>query len=107
MFKMNIYLLPLEATHTTLDLFEKQPLVITFDNAFNQKVGPSYSADLPMLEFEVLGDRNNFIDLQKLLFEIKCKNSRNDDGILRTGTDAANTDALNSLFSQCTVSAND
>ena len=86
-------LLPAEATHTTIDLFEKQPLLITFDNAFTQKVGPSYSTDGPMLEFEVLGDRNNFIDLQKLLLEIKCKISRNNDGDLRTGTDATNTDA--------------
>ena len=44
-----------------------------------------------MLEFEVLGDKITFIDLQKLL-EIKCKISRNKDGDLRTGTDAANTD---------------
>ena len=66
-------LLPAEATHTKLDLFEQQPLLITFDNAFTQKVGPSYSPDGPMLEFEVLGDRNNFIDLQKLLLEINVK----------------------------------
>ena len=77
---MNINLLPAEATHTTLVLFEKQPLHITFDKAFTQKVGPSYSPDGPMLEFELLGDRNNFIDLQKLLIEIKCKISRNNDG---------------------------
>ena len=106
-------LFPAEATHTTLDLFEKQPPLITFDNAFTQNVGPSYSPDGPMLEFEVLGDGNNFIDLQKLLLEIKCKISRNNDGNLRTGTDATNTDApyfnnnaLLSLFSECTVSAN-
>ena len=64
-------LLPAEATHTTLDLFEKQPLLITFDKAFTQKVGPSYSPDGPMLEIEVLGDRINFIDLQKILLEFK------------------------------------
>ena len=106
-------LLPSETTHTTFDLFEKQPLLIIFDNAFTQKVGPSYSPDGPMLEFEVLGDRNNFIELQKFLPEIKCKTSRNNDGDIRTGTDATNTDApylsnnaLHSLFSECTVSAN-
>ena len=55
----------------------------------------------------------NSIDLQKLLLETKCKISRNNDGDLRTGTDATNTDApnfsnnaLHSLFSDCTVSAN-
>ena len=85
-------LLPAEATHTTLDLFEKQPLLITFDNAFTLKIRQSYSSDGPMLEFEVLGDNNNFIHLQKLL-EIKCKISRNNDGDLRTSADAANTDA--------------
>ena len=110
---MITYLLPAEATHTTLDLFEKQPLLITFDNALTQKVGPSYSPDGPMLEFEVLGDMNNFIDLQKLLLEIKRKISRNNDGDLRTGTDSTNTDApyfsnnaFHSLSSECTVSAN-
>ena len=77
-------LLPAEAKHTTLDLFEKQPLLITFDNAVTQKVEISFSPDGPMLEFEVLGDRNNFIDLQKLLLEIKCKISRKNDGNLRT-----------------------
>ena len=103
-------LLPAEATHTTLDLFEKQPLL---DNAFTQKIGPSYSPDGPMLEFEVLGDRNNFIDLQKILLEVKCKITQNNDVDLRTGADAAGTDApyfsnnaLLSLFSECTVSAN-
>ena len=66
-----------------------------------------------MLEFEVVGDRNNFIDLQKFLLEIKCKITRTNDADLRTGTDATNTDspyfsnnALYSLFSECTVSAN-
>ena len=83
--KMITNLLPAEATHTTFDLFEKQPLLITFDNAF--------TPDGPMLEFEVYFDRNNFIDLQKLLLEIKCKISRKNDGDLRTGTDATNTDA--------------
>ena len=29
-------LLPAEAKHTTLDLFEKQPLLITFDNSSNR-----------------------------------------------------------------------
>ena len=106
-------LLPAEATHTTLDLFEKQPLLITFDNAFTQKIGPSYSPDGPMLEFEVLGDRNNFIDLQKILLEVKCKITQNNDVELRTGADAAGTDApyfsnnaLHSLFSESTASAN-
>ena len=66
-------LLPAEATHSTLDLFEKQPLLITFDNAFTQKVGPSYSPDGPILEFEVFCDWNNFIDLQRLPLKLNVK----------------------------------
>ena len=112
-FKMFTNLLPAEAAHTTLDLFEKQPLLVIFYHAFPQKFGPSYSPDGAMVEFEVMGGRNNFIDLQNLLLEIKLTISKNIDGDLRTGTDTAITDALyvgnnalHSLFSECTVTAN-
>ena len=66
-------LLPNEATHSSRDLFEKQPLLITFENAFDQKIGPVCSPNGPMLEFEINGDRNNFVDLQKVYLEIRCK----------------------------------
>ena len=65
-----------------------------------------------MLEFEVLGDMNKFMSLQKFLVEIKGKNSRNIDGDLRRDNNAANTNAphisinaLRAFFSECTVSA--
>ena len=45
-----------------------------------------------MLEFEALGYRNNIIDLRKVLQELKYKICRNNDGELRSGADAANTD---------------
>ena len=66
-------LLPAEATHSSLDLFKKSALLVTFDGSVCQKLGPVYSPNGPMLEFEVSGDRNNFIDLQKIFLEIKCK----------------------------------
>ena len=66
-------MLPTEATHSSLDLFEKPALLVNFDGSFCQKVGPVYSPNGPMLEFEVAGDRNNFIDLQKIFLEIKSK----------------------------------
>ena len=66
-------LLPNEATHSSLDLSEKPALLVTFDGSFCQKLGPVYSPDGPMLEFEVTGDRNNFIDLQNFFLEVKCK----------------------------------
>ena len=63
-------MLPTEATHSSLDFFGKPALLVTFDG---QKVGPVYSPNGPMLEFEVPRDRNNFVDLQKIFMEINCK----------------------------------
>ena len=60
--------IPSEATHSSLDLFEKPVLLVTFDQSFEQKTGPLYSPSGSSLEFEVVGDCNNFIDL-----EIKCR----------------------------------
>ena len=66
------------------------------------------------MEFEVVGDRNNFIDLQKIYLEIKCR-------VLQTvGTDWRYThgdayasdhpyfanNILHWLLADCTVSAN-
>ena len=70
-----------------------------------------------MLEFEVAGDRNNFIDLQKIVLEIKCKIVQSSDADLKydntAAVDVTKTDApyfcnnvLHSLFSDFTVSAN-
>ena len=53
--------IPSEATHSSLDLFEKPPLLVTFDQSLEQKTGPLYSPSGSSLEFEVVGDRNNFI----------------------------------------------
>ena len=110
-------LFPTEATHSSLDLFEKPALLVTFDGCFCQKLGPVYSPNGPMLEFEVSGDRKNFIDLQKIFLEIKCKIVQSSGADLKydagAPTDKAKTEApyfcnnvLHSLFSDCTVSAN-
>ena len=66
-------LLAAEATHSSLDLFEKPPLLVIFENAFTQKIGPPVSPDSPMIEFEALGDRNNCIDLQRTRLEIVAR----------------------------------
>ena len=103
-----------EATHSSLDFFEKPPLLVTFENAFTQKIGPSYSPDGPMLDFEVLGDRNNFIDLQRTRLEKVLRVVQNNGNVLRThATDAGIRDQsylvnipLSSLFSECTLSLN-
>ena len=112
--KMIANFLPNEATHSSLDLFEKQPLLITFEKAFDQKIGPVYSPNGPMLEFEITGDRNNFVELQKIYLEIRCKVTQSNGADLRyDNTDPTVSDSpflvnnsLHSLFSDCTLSAN-
>ena len=80
-------------TDSSLGLFEKSPLLITFENPFTQKIGPSFSPVGPMLEFEVLGDRKNFIDLQRTRLEIVARIVENNRNVLRTrATEAAQRD---------------
>ena len=80
-------------------MFEKPALLVTFDGSFCQR------------------DRNNFIDLQKIVLEIKCKIVQGSEADLKydagAAADVTKTDApyfcnnvLHSLFSDCTVSAN-
>ena len=105
---------PSEATHSSLNLFEKAPLLVPFDQSIEQKIGPLYSPSGSSLKFEVVGDRNNFIDLQKIYLEVKCRIQSADGTDLRyTAGDATATDAeyfvnnvLHSLFTDCVVSAN-
>ena len=66
------------------------------------------------MEFEVVGNCNNFTDLQKIYLEIKCRILQNDGTDLRyTASDANASDLpyfankmLHSLFADCTISAN-
>ena len=107
-------LLPNEATHNSLDLFEKQPLLFTFENAFDQKIGPVFSPNGPMLEFEITGDHKNFVDLQKISLEIRCKVTQSKGANLRYGNTNPTVfdspflvnNSLYSFFSDCTLSAN-
>ena len=70
-----------------------------------------------MLEFEVDGDRNSLNDLQKIFLEIKCKIVQASEAYMKydagAAADVTKRDApyvcnnvLQSLFSDCTVSAN-
>ena len=110
-------LLQSEATHSSLDLFEKPSILVTFDGNFCQKLGPVYRPDRPILEFEVAGDRNNFIDFQKIFLEVNCKIVQSSEADLKydatAAVDITKTDSpyfcnnvLHSLLFDCTVSAN-
>ena len=77
----------------------------------NKKFSPIYSPNGPTLEFEVVGDRNNILDLQEKFFGNKLQNDGSD--LRYDATNAAQSDApvfvnntLHWRFSECTVSAN-
>ena len=67
-----------------------------------------------MLEFEITGDRNNFVDLQNFFLERRCKVTQANGADLRYDkTDGFVSDSpflvnnsLYSIFSDCTLSAN-
>ena len=110
---INSNALPIETSHTSLDIFERPQLLVNFDGSFEQKIGPLYAPNGPTLEFEVKGDRTNFIDLQNIYLEVKCKIVKTDNTNLNYVTgDATQQDTpvfvnntLHSLFSDCTVTA--
>ena len=111
--RANIFI-PSVATHRSMDLFEKPPLLATFDQVFAQKTGPLYFPPGSSLEIEIVGDRNNFMDLQKIYLEVKCRIVQSNGKNLRyTAGDANANDTLyfvnntlRSLFADFTVSAN-
>ena len=88
-----------EATKSIRFLLEKMrtniviPTEATYSSSFEQKTGPLYSPTGSSLEFEIVGDRNNFIDLQKIYLEIKFRvvQSNGNDSRFTTG-DANNSD---------------
>ena len=71
MSNMLLNKLPVAANHNSSDLFEKSPLLVTFDTSFEHEIGPFPAPNGPTLEFDLIGDRNNFIDLQKTYLEMK------------------------------------
>ena len=112
--KMIPNVLPVEASQSSLDIFERPPLLITFDTSSEQKIGPVYAPNGPTLEFEVVGDRTIFIDLQNIYLEVKCRILRpNANKLEYDAGNAEATDApffvnktLHSLFSGCSITAN-
>ena len=65
--------LTVEASHSSLEIFESPPVLNTFNTSFEQRIGSVYAPNGPTLEFEVVGDRTNFIDLQNICLEVKCR----------------------------------
>ena len=71
------------------------------DGNFCQNLVPIYSPYGPILEFEVACDRKNFIDFQKVFSKLKVKLLK----LKKIDFPYFYSNALHSLFSDCTVSA--
>ena len=108
-------ILPVEATHSSLNLFEKHTLLTSIDGGFKERVGPASNVNAQALEF--VGDRENFIDLQNIQLELTCQVLNRDGTALRYPTtdapDQTNSDrpsfvnnGLHSLFSECDIYVN-
>ncbi len=112
--------LPPETTHNSLQFHERQPLLTSFESCLEQRVGPVSDPDGQSLDFKVVGDRHNFIDLKKIKLQITCCIRKHDGGALDYPADPGTTapdntnsnrpqfvhNALHSLFSECDVYAN-
>ena len=99
--------LPIEATHSSLDVFEKPQILNVFESSFDQKVGPKYSPDNTSLTFEVVADGRNVIDLRKIFLEVKVRIVEADGTIvLDTQKPCFVNNTLHSLFSDCIVELN-
>ena len=92
---------------------ERPPLLITFDTFFEQKIDPTYAPIGPTLEFEITGDRTNFVDSRNLYLEVKRPITKPEcTNLDYHATDATKTDmpmfannALHSLYFDCTITA--
>lgn len=101
--------LPSAATHSSLDLFEKNPVLVNFDHGNVQQVYPITGVDGPTLEFEIRTDRNSFLDMSEIYLKMSVtiydlKTSKRVD--TTTQPVVLTNNALHSLFSNCEVTLN-
>ena len=102
-----------EESHSLLDKFERHTLSITLNTSFEQKNGPVYAPIGPTLDFEVVGDRTNFIGFQNIYLEFKYWIFRpnghkllNDEGIVSaTYSPFFVSETLHCLFSGRRITA--
>ena len=101
-------MLPNSVTHSSLDLFQKPPVLINFDYANVQKVFPISGFDGPDIELELKTDRNVFLDLQDISLAINVEVSNptlteEDDIAAWNPVHMLANNHLHSLFSGCDV----
>ncbi len=109
-------ILPLETTHSSLDLFQRQSILINFVNSVVQEHLPISSPNGPTMEFKVSGEQNYFVDMNNIFLHLVVQIKNTDNTNLRydaTDLDPGTSDLpkfvnniMHSLFSECDVYAN-
>ena len=59
--------------HTIHWIILRVPFLVTFNTSFAREIGPVYAPIEATLEFEVVGDRTNYIDSQNIYPEVKSR----------------------------------
>ena len=62
--------------------FKRPQLLSNFEGSFELKICTLYAPNGPLLEFEVKGDRTNFVNLQNICLDIECKIVKVDNTLL-------------------------
>lgn len=106
-------LIPHPSTHTSLDLFEKPSVLVNFDGYNAVETWPTSGVDGPTIEFALSTDRNDYLDLQSLILDVKIvvlAKSGEKLPVDPEGKAKSNIilipNILQSLFSNCEVSLN-
>ena len=112
--------IPKPATHSSLDIFSKPEVLVTFDNSFEQETLPITSNDAPVFEFVLTTDRNIYLDLQSVELKVEAKIGKGANGLTDLETEIAGGDTvpiaadrvsfinntLHSFFSNCDILIN-
>ena len=68
--------IPKPATYSSLDIFSKPEVLVSFDNSFEQETLPVTAHDAPVFEFVLTTDRNIYLDLQSVELKLEAKMKR-------------------------------
>ena len=114
------HIIPKPATHSSLDIFSKPEVLVSFDTSFEQETLPVTAHDAPVFEFVLTTDGNIYLDLQSVELKLEAKNGKGANGNTNLETELAggNTVAkatdkvsfinntLHSFFSNCDILIN-
>ncbi|MEM6402226.1 MAG: hypothetical protein AAF757_18685, partial [Cyanobacteria bacterium P01_D01_bin.116] len=93
--------IPNTSNHSSLVLFQKTPVLVTFEEHNDAYIRPTSTVNSSVLDFFISCDRNIFVDMEKIYLKLTCKVNE------QAATDTAlPSNALFSLFENCIVKLN-